>query len=175
MMKKVLLASLLGLGMIAPLNATLSAPAAHAAEAKVGVVDLQRILQSSALMKALDMAGQSVQAEEKKLVEERNKLLKDLQEMQEKVVKGEMKEDAFLAKKSEYEDRIRNMAKTAEDKIGKMKTEINEKKVTLEKNVENAVKSVAAKMGLDLVVNKQVVLFGGQDITSDVIKALPNR
>ena len=105
MMKKVLLASLLGLGMIAPLNATLSTPAAHAAEAKVGVVDLQRILQSSALMKALDMAGQSVQAEEKKLVEERNKLLKDLQEMQEKVVKGEMKEDAFLAKKREYEDR----------------------------------------------------------------------
>lgn len=175
MMKKILLASLLGMGMIAPLNATLSLPAAHAAEAKVGVVDLQRILQSSALMKALDTAGQAVQNEEKKLVEERNKLLKDLQGMQEKVVKGELTEEAFLKKKREYEDRIRDMAKTAEDKIGKMKTEINKSKETLEKNVETAVKSVAAKMGLDLVVNKQVVLFGGQDITSDVIKALPNR
>ena len=123
----------------------------------------------------MDAAGQSVQAEEKKLVEERNKLLKDLQGLQEKVVKGEMSEEEFLKKKREYEDRIRNMAKTAEDKIGRMKKEINDKKVTLEKNVENAVKSVAAKMGLDLVVNKQVVLFGGQDITSEVIKALPNR
>ncbi len=175
MMKKVLLASLLGLGLVAPMSATLSMPAAHAAEAKVGIVDLQRILQSSSLMKALDAAGQSVQAEEKKLVDERNKLLKDLQGMQEKVVKGEMTEEAFLTKKREYEDRIRDMAKTAEDRIGGMKKEINDKKVTLEKNVENAVKSVAAKMGLDLVVNKQVVLFGGQDITSEVIKALPNR
>ena len=175
MMKKILLASVLGLGMLSPLSATLSTPVAHAAEAKVGIVDLQRILQSSSLMKALDAAGQSVQAEEKKLVEERNKLLKDLQGLQEKVVKGEMSEEEFLKKKREYEDRIRNMAKTAEDKIGRMKKEINDKKVTLEKNVENAVKSVASKMGLDLVVNKQVVLFGGQDITSEVIKALPNR
>ncbi len=172
-MKKVLLAAVLGLGMMAPLSATYSAPA-QAAEAKIGVVDLQRILKSSALIKALQSAENAVRDEEKKLVEERNKLLKELQTMQEKVVKNQMSEEDFLKKKREYEDRIRNMAKTAEDKIGRRKKEISEKKNNLEKSVQEAVKKVSAKMGLDLVVNKQIVLFGGKDITGDVIKAIPN-
>ena len=174
-MKKQFLAAVLGLGCLMPLSATLSAAPVHAAEAKIGVVDLQRILKSSVLIKALDAAQQSVRQEEKKLVEERTKLLKELQADQEKVVKGAMTEEAFTKKKREYEDKIRKMAKQAEERITRMKKEIQEKKQKLETNVEAAVKKVASQKGLDLVVNKQVVLFGGQDITAEVIKAIPNR
>ena len=42
----------------------------------------------------------------------------------------------------------------------------------IEKSIQDAVKSVADKKGLAVVLEKGAVVYGGQDITQDVIKQL---
>ena len=42
----------------------------------------------------------------------------------------------------------------------------------IEKSIQDAVKSVAEKKGLSVVIEKGAVVYGGQDITQDVIKQL---
>ena len=42
----------------------------------------------------------------------------------------------------------------------------------IEKSIQDAVKSVAEKKGLSVVIDKGAVVYGGQDITQDVIKQL---
>ena len=42
----------------------------------------------------------------------------------------------------------------------------------LKTQVENAIKDVAKDKNLDVIVDKQAVLFGGNDVTEDVIKKI---
>ena len=42
----------------------------------------------------------------------------------------------------------------------------------IEKSIQDAVKSVAEKKGLSVVIEKGAVVYGGQDITQDVVKQL---
>ena len=42
----------------------------------------------------------------------------------------------------------------------------------IEKSIQDAVKAVAEKKGLSVVIEKGAVVYGGQDITQDVIKQL---
>ena len=41
--------------------------------------------------------------------------------------------------------------------------------------IEDAVKKVADQKGLAVVITKEAVIYGGQDITQDVIKALAKK
>lgn len=45
----------------------------------------------------------------------------------------------------------------------------------IEKSVEDAVKNVANAKGLNVVLEKNTVVYGGQDITQDVIKKLAKK
>lgn len=170
-MKKLILMLSAALLLAAPLS--ISVPAAHAADVKIGTIDVQRILSQSALLKALKQAEGDVAEAEKRLIDARNKKLEELQKLQQKVVNGEMKEEAFLAQKRKYEDEIRDQAKAEEKKLEGKKDQIRQQKEKLEKNVEETVQKIAKQKGLDLVINKQLVLFGGTDITEDVMKAMP--
>ena len=57
-----------------------------------------------------------------------------------------------------------------------MQQQFNQKRMAVEKETEdtvtNAVKSVASKRGLSLVVDKAAVIYGGTDITKDVSDSL---
>ena len=57
-----------------------------------------------------------------------------------------------------------------------MQQQFNEKRVAIEKEmqekVNKAVKSVADKKGLSLVVEKNAVIYGGVDITKDVTDSM---
>lgn len=167
-MKKIIVTLAAGLMLAAPLAVVPSMPAR--AEAKIGVIDVQRILSSSALLKALEGAQRDVQQAEQTLIESRNKKMKELQEKQ-----GKISEDEFLKLKRKYEDEIMQQAKSEETKLERKKEEIQKMKDKLEKDVEAVVQTVAKKKGLDMVVNKQLVLFGGTDITTDVVNELKNR
>jgi outer membrane protein len=57
-----------------------------------------------------------------------------------------------------------------------MQQQFNQKRTAIEKDMEDqvtgAVKSVASKKGLSLVVDKSAVIYGGTDITREVAEAL---
>ena len=42
----------------------------------------------------------------------------------------------------------------------------------IENSIQDAVKKVAEKKGLSVVIEKGAVVYGGQDVTQDVIKEL---
>lgn len=167
-MKKYILTLAAGLMLAAPLAVAPTLPVQ--AETKIGVIDVQRILSSSALLKALEGAQRDVQQAEQKLIESRNQKMKELQEKQ-----GKISEDEFLKLKRKYEDEIMQQAKSEETKLERKKEEIQKMKDKLEKDVEAVVQTVAKQKGLDMVVNKQLVLFGGTDITADVVSELNKR
>lgn len=163
-MKKLILSALIALSAAAPMAAF---PTAAEAAGAVGVVDVQRILQTSPLLKALEQAQQEVMAAEKKLMEAREKKREELQEKQKT-----MEPDEFRKLVRKYEDEIIAQAKAEEEKLSRRKEEIRKKKEELEKKVEAAVQDIAKQKGLDIVINKQLVLFGGVDVTSEVIAKL---
>ncbi|PKL80427.1 MAG: hypothetical protein CVV27_00395 [Candidatus Melainabacteria bacterium HGW-Melainabacteria-1] len=168
-MKKQLIAGLAALMLAAPI----AAPAQ--AEVKVGVIDVQRILSGSSLMKALEAAQKDVMDAEKALLDFRQKKLEELQGMQKQVAEGKMTQEDFLKKQRQFEDEVMNKVKSEQGRLEKKKEEIRKMKDGLEKDVEAAVKKVATAKGLEMVINKQMVIFGGTDITQDVIGALPKR
>ena len=57
-----------------------------------------------------------------------------------------------------------------------MQQQFNQKRTAIEKDMDDqvtgAVKSVASKKGLSLVVDKSAVIYGGTDITKEVTDAL---
>ncbi|MEZ0370228.1 MAG: OmpH family outer membrane protein [Candidatus Sericytochromatia bacterium] len=177
-MKRILMALAAGLILAAPVvlpsgfapGLPMALPAAQAAEMKVGVVDVQRILSGSSLMKALEAAQQEVAEAEKRLAQEYDRLRKELAEKQ-----GKISEEEFVKLKRQYEDKMNGMKKSEEERLIKKREEITRLKAQLEKDLEDAVKKVASAKGLDLVIHKQLVIFGGIDITKEVLDALPKR
>lgn len=173
-MKKTLIALMAGLMLAAPAG-MISMPDAHAAELKIGVIDVQRILSGSALMKALEGAQKEVAETEKSLLDLRQKKLEELQGMQKQVAEGKMTQEDFLKKQRQFEDEVMKKVKEEQGKLEGKKEAIRKQKEQLEKDVEEAVKKVAGQKGLEMVINKQLVIFGGMDITKDVMDALPKR
>lgn len=170
-MKKALIALAAGLMLAAPV----SMPAAQAQTVKIGVIDVQKILSGSSLMKALEAAQTEVMKTEQDLVKLRNDKLAELQNMQKQVAEGKMSQEDFVKKQRQFEDEVMNKVKAEQTRLAGKKEEIRKQKESLEKDVEAAVQKVATSKGLEMVINKQMVIYGGTDITSDVISALPKR
>lgn len=140
----------------------------QAQEVMIGFVDTQAILAKSSLLAELKVAEQDLVGAEKKLYDTRNKKIKELEEAQKK-----MKPEEFLKLRQQYEREIIEMVKSEEKKLQQRKAEIEKKKKQLESDVQAVVRDIAKQKGLVLVVNKQIVLYGGIDITSEVVAKLP--
>jgi outer membrane protein len=149
---------------------TFSPAPAQAEDSRIGVVDTQQILTNSDLLIELKKAEQALQTAEKQLYESRNAKLKELEK-----ARTMMKEDEFLKKKQQLETSLMNEVKTAESGLEKKKLAIQKMKVDLEKTVQDIVKAVAQKHKLEIVINKQLVLFGGLDITQEVVDELKKK
>lgn len=165
-MKKVILSLMAAALLAAP---GFAAPA-QAADIKIGIVDTQSILGESSLLEVLRKAEQEVAAAEKKLVDARNQKIKELEQAQKT-----MKVDDFIKLRQRYEREIVEQVKAEETKIEQKRQDIQKRKIELENKVESVVQAIAKKKGLDLVINKQLVLFGGIDITNEVIAEIKKK
>ncbi|PIQ24209.1 hypothetical protein COW36_10330 [bacterium (Candidatus Blackallbacteria) CG17_big_fil_post_rev_8_21_14_2_50_48_46] len=148
----------------------IATPAVRAEDARVGVVDTQQILSQSSLLQVLRSAEADLKSAEQKLYESRNQKLKELE-----TARANMKEDEFLRKKQELERQLLEQVKSEETRLEKRKAEIQKMKIQLEKDVQDIVKAVAQKRKLEIVINKQLVLFGGVDITNEVVEELKKK
>lgn len=73
----------------------------------------------------------------------------------------------------DFDEKSKDMSDEDKEKLfNDMQQQFNEKRMAIEKEmksgVDEAVKSVASKKGLSLVVDKNAVIYGGVDITKDV-------
>ena len=80
---------------------------------------------------------------------------------------------------SEFDAKAANMSDAEKQQyFQEMQKQFNAKQAEIHKNIQgktdNAVKEVADKKGLSLVVDKAAVLYGGVDITGEVQTALNN-
>ena len=89
---------------------------------------------------------------------------------------NKLKETADAMQK-DFDEKSANMSDEEKSQLFQtMQQQFDQKRTAIEKEMEdkvtNAVKSIASKRGLSLVVDKSVVIYGGTDITKDVSDAL---
>ena len=121
---------------------------------RVAVVDVQSVVTSSTQVKAT--------------AQERANKLKDLQAFVDKA-KAEILAEKDPKKKKEIEDRSNkelNLRKNAIDKEYAQKIQV------IDATISDAVTKQAKEKNYNLVLSKGVVLFGGEDITEAVTKAV---
>lgn len=121
---------------------------------RIAVVDVQTVVTSSSQVKAT--------------AEERNSKLKDLQAFVDKA-KAEIVAEKSAKKKKEIEDRSYKELNTRKNAIDK---EYAQKISVIDAAISCAVAKEAKDKNYNLVLSKGVVLFGGDDITESVLKAV---
>lgn len=99
------------------------------------------------------------------------------------------KEETFKKEFDESQKKLQEAEKQgkAKEELDKMKTQLDEKlapkreellktneklTIKLQQDIVKAVTTVAKKMGIDVVVDKQVVITGGTDLTDMVVSEL---
>jgi outer membrane protein len=133
----------------------LSAPAAYAAG--IGVVDLQELEKSPIAQKAMA-----------KMNEVRSKYQREMQTRSAKMEEAQKKnlpQAELVRLNQQFQKELQEMQVKGEQ-------ELNTARTALYSDIEKAAKTVAAEKKLDTVFNKQALLFGGTDITTEVEKEL---
>lgn len=117
---------------------------------KVAVVDIQKVVANSSQIKAL-------KADQEKKV----------QQMQATIDKArdEISKEKDPAKISALEEKYRKQIN--EQKLA-LDTEYNNKLIAIDNNIRSAVVEKARSMNYNMVLPKNTVLFGGEDITEQV-------
>lgn len=151
-----MVAGFAGLALAAGLM--LQSPASAAAPGALGFVDTQKVFQSY-------KGAQSAQ----------DRFRKEAQDYQEELVGAQRKlEEARKAGKSS--DEVAKMQKKFEDELKpkKAKVEALDRELSgkIKKQIEAAIAQVAKAKAVPTVVDKAVVLYGGTDLTDDVLKQL---
>ena len=121
-----------------------------AAEDSIAVVDLQKIVSSSAQVKQLKQ-------EHAKKMEELNKIIVN--------ARGEIANETDESKILKIEERYTNEFNTKKSALEK---EYNNKLSAIEKNIKDEITKKAKKDDYDFVFAKSVVLYGGKDITDEI-------
>jgi outer membrane protein len=167
-----------------------SAPSltAQAADAKIGVVDLQKVLHSTTAGKAaakkfedlqkakkgqLDVKEKDLGKREKDLFVARQEIEKALQEAQGKV-SDEMKAKivALQDKGKKFEQDVMELEKRRRDIVDELAKKEAELLKPIEDSIRTKVEAIAKERGLQLVINRQVAVYASDavDITAEVIK-----
>lgn len=129
---------------------TLSSISAFADD-KIAVVDLQQIVSNSSQVKALK--------------QEHNKKVSDLDKILVNA-RGEIANETDQAKILMLEDKY---MKEFASKKETLERDYNNRLSAIEKNIKAEITKKAQKDGYDYVFAKSVVLFGGKDITNEIV------
>ena len=149
------------IGFVLCLSVLLLSSPLFAATASIGFIDVQKVFKGYTETSKAQSA----------LSKEESAFKKEFEASQKKL------EAAKAAKKSDKE--IETMTKQLEEdlapkreKLMKMNDELTSR---LQKDILTSVKSVAKNLGLDIVLDKQVIIDGGMDISDMVINKLNSR
>lgn len=158
--------------MLIAMSLLLAASFANA-ESKVGVVDMQKAIQTTSAGKKAKAELETEFNKKKKELEKKEADLKKMGEDLEKK-KSVLSEEALGKKQAEFQEEMMKYR----DVVGKSQLEIQKKERDLTAPILEKMKKVIAKMakekGYSLIVeNSQIVLYATSeaDITEDVIKA----
>ncbi len=156
--------------MIASL--VLAASLVHAAEAKIGYVDMQKAIQSTAAGKKAKTELEGEFNKKKKELEKKEADLKKMSEDLERK-KSVLSEEILTKKQAEFQEEMLKYR----DVVGKSQIEIQKKERDLTAPILEKMKKIIAKVakekGYSMVLeNNQMVLFANSDadLTDEVIK-----
>lgn len=158
--------------LVIVLGSLLIAAAAHA-ETKIGLVDMQKAIQSTSAGKKAKSELEGDFNKKKKELESKEAELKKMGEELEKK-KSVMSEEALGKKQAEFQEEMLKYR----DVVGKSQVEIQKKERDLTAPILEKMKKVIAKLAKDkgysvIMESNQSVLFATPDgdLTDDVIKA----
>lgn len=121
---------------------------------KVAVVDVQKVVASSAQVKAL-------KEEQKKKTQELAKFIETAKANLDKEKDAKKKKSLETKYNNEFQDKRKSIAKNYETKL-----------LEIDKNITNTINANAKANGYNLVLAKGAVLSGGTDITDEISKAV---
>lgn len=157
--------------MLIVLSMLMTASLAHAE--KVGVVDMQKAIQSTAVGKKAKGELEGEFNKKKKELEKKEADLKKMGEDLEKK-KSVLSEEALGKKQAEFQEEMLKYR----DVVGKSQVEIQKKERELTAPILEKMKKVIAKVAKDkgysvVIENSQMVLYAvpEADLTDDVVKA----
>lgn len=131
-----------------------SSSSAVFAEDKVAVVDLQKIVSNSSQVKQLKQ-------EHSKKMDELNKIIVN--------ARGEISNQTDPAKVLALEEKYTKEFNAKKDAIDK---DYNSRLAAIEKNIKTEIEKKAQKDSYTYVFAKSVVLYGGKDITNELLNSV---
>lgn len=159
--------------MMIVLSLLMAAGFAHAADSKIGFVDMQKAIQSTTAGKKAKAELEGDFNKKKKELEKKEADLKKMGEDLEKK-KSVLSEEALGKKQAEFQEEMMKYR----DVVGKSQQDIQKKEHDLTAPILEKMKGVIAKLAKDkgytaVLENTQMVLFAtsDNDLTDEVIKA----
>lgn len=122
------------------------------AEEKIAVVDLQQLVSNSGQVKQLKQEHAKKTAELDKIIVN---------------ARGEISQEKDPAKVLLLEDKYMKEFNTKKEALDQ---NYNSRLEAIERNIKSEINQKAQKDGYDYVFAKSVVLYGGKDITSELVK-----
>lgn len=142
------------LSLLAAFVCPLSMNAAMAADFNVAIVDVPQLVSSSAQVQALKKEQQAKAEEMVKFIEKARKDVADITD---------------ATKKKAAEDKYNKEFQTKKEKMDK---EYADKLKAIDDSITKQINDQAKAKGYDLVLSKNMVLFGGKDITAELVKTI---
>ena len=122
------------------------------AEQKIAVVDIPAVITKSAQV-------QTLKKEHQTKIQDLEKWLKTVQADVEKQQTKESKEKLLKKYNAEFTKKKESIAKTYQTKLK-----------AIDKNITETISTTAKAKGYDIVISKNVVIYGGDDITTEIQK-----
>ena len=157
--------------LFATLALLMTASASAEAEARIGVISIERVMRDSDPAKK---AMKKLEREFEKRGQDMEKARQQLQKMQEEIEKNAitMSEAERKAKEKEFADLSREYQRKQRELNEDVNSRRNEELQSVVERTNKAIKAMAEKEGFDLIVTEAVYASPRIDITDRVIKAL---
>ena len=121
---------------------------------KIGIVDLSQLITNSASVKSLKISHE--------------KQLNDIEKTLEQA-RSEIANESNPDKIAQLEEKYR---KDVNDKKLQMDKNYNEKLLEIDKNIKTQIAQKAKELNYTIILPKNIVLYGGEDITNQIANAI---
>ena len=134
----------------------------------IGIVDMQRVMVESTFYKEFKTAEDDMKKLEKQLQDDMMNKDKQLEDARKKGVS----QTELMKLREKFEKEIYEQRTKAQNLVKTKQSQLEDGREKLKKEVDKAIKDIAGEKKIDVIFDKQAVLFGGMDITDDVSKKL---